>query len=224
MKPENNKNVNTTNSTQSRIFTGKKIFLVVTTIIIVFVGYKYFTKTDNNNIPHSEQAWENKYPQVFTNVGYSKLVTAGKIELKEEIKTDKELTLKEQVIGAITNKFGIGDDMLAYIMKTIPATNESAVYAAIRFAQLRQKVFLSENQEDAIMNMKKAGIGVDCLDTIYGTRLTHRFIKEADQLMTNTSLRLAQEYKVRNFLAWQLIGNPDLSMQDENKMCINGDY
>lgn len=206
-----------------KLISMKKLIMIVMLMVLAYIAYKYFyANNENIVIPHSEKEWSNKYPQIFANAGYNKLATLGTVEEESEIKTIKELTLTEKVIGPISNKFGIGDDMLAYIMKTIPASNESAVYAAIRLAQLNQTLILSETQEEALINVKKMDVSVHCLDK--SLDYTNPFIKNAGKLMTNTPDRKKQDQKISSFLAWQMIGIPDLSVQQLDKMCLSGDY
>jgi len=82
---------------------------------------------------------------------------------------------------------------------------------------------LSETKEEALYNTRQMDLPIHCLDMME-TQATNNFIKGFDKLMTNSPARRKQDQKIRNFLAWQLIGNPDLSLKDENRLCKEGNY
>ncbi len=106
-------------------------FLWHSIIIIFIIVIGGFIKNKiNQNLDHgvniNNKKWEKRYPQVFNNSDYNKLIESDGIlnKLKNNPESLQELQ------GKITNEFGIRDDILEYILSL--NLNTQANYAIIQ--------------------------------------------------------------------------------------------
>ncbi|MCE3268074.1 MAG: hypothetical protein K0R49_326, partial [Burkholderiales bacterium] len=108
--------------------------------------------------------WINKYPQL------------NNIQQKMPADNYKVSPSQKPLVGPITNSLGIRDDILKNVLETIPASNESALYHAIKYTQYGQAMFLATDKDQANQNMQNMMSSISCLDKSYGMINTHNLI------------------------------------------------
>lgn len=146
----------------------KKFIIII--IIIAFCGFtwKWWQNKERINKLKSTP-WELKDPQLFSNAGSKKSFI-----IKEESQNtivnfedsvQNSLTSIDQV-GEITNVFGVRDDVLDYILVTIPADKNKSRLFAIKMALYDQKaMFASEPQLNKLIN--KGFAAMSCMMYYY---------------------------------------------------------
>jgi hypothetical protein len=154
--------------------------------------------------------WVNKYPQL------------GNIQQKLSANTNQILPSQKPLVGNITNQFGIRDDILKNIAESIPVTNESALYHAIKYAQYSQARYLSVNDKDVSQNMQDMIYSIYCLSKSYGMINTHNLILRTVAIRGDNQLRVAQERKGEQLAAFKIF---KLDNKTANNDChIGGRY
>ncbi|MBX9866713.1 MAG: hypothetical protein K2Y14_07330 [Burkholderiales bacterium] len=168
--------------------------------------------------PSSTQQWQKKYPQIFSNVGYSKLIESqGKLS---QYQNKSEST--QELIGTITNQFGIRDDILNFTLNYFQS-NESATYAAIRFLQNDMNVFMATNVDTAVLYQNKNTLYIHCLMNIIDVYTANKYVNKIEYLKTNTPARMLQENKIKTYLNLKILGNT-ITTQNMDKICEQGNY
>lgn len=170
-------------------------------------------------IPKTEQQWEAKYPQVFSNVGYAKLIESAP-EINQYSKLPESL---QELSGTITNKFGIRDDILDFIIKkSAESTDERIFRAAILYAQSRQKIYYGNvTQEEALKLVRHASLLGGCLrgytnDFTVTDGINKRM--RDDRWRDNHMREISHKY-----FSWQLLGS-GLSTAEKKAICNKGAF
>jgi hypothetical protein len=203
----------------------KKIAIIGLAVAgIVAIGCATMGDNDTDSQANNQKKWQKQAPQLFNNVGYSKLVeSAPKVaDLPESL---------EELRGSITNPCGIRDDILEYIVKNIPSNNESAVRAAIKLAQYRQQIYFGNlSESDALILDSKENLAVECL-TQYLHKVSGKdILKDLDdtsqvmKIMFNTNARDKHRWDVDNkYFSWKVLGT-GLTVADEKIACQKGEF
>lgn len=123
----------------------KILIIILILLICIILIYKY----THRSVDTSEKiSWQKREPELFNNVGYSKLVESAPQIVNKNL-SESELKLE----GVITNPFGIRDDILEFIVANIPSNNESALRAAILSAQINQQIYYGDITQDEAMKL-----------------------------------------------------------------------
>ena len=205
-----------------RVFMVKKNKLkILVGVIVVGAGLIVWLSMGeaklDKNLPRNQAQWEDKYPQVFSNVGYAKLIESAP-EVTQYSKLPESL---QELSGKITNRFGIRDDILEFIIqKASESTDERIFRAAILYAQDMQQIYYGNvGQEEAVRLSRRDSLLLGCLhDYTDNFEITRGLSKRMrDSKPRNQHMwRLDQEY-----FSWQLLGS-GLSSADEDKFCKEG--
>jgi hypothetical protein len=187
--------------------------------LIVFSIKKIIKQEIDQGVNIDNQKWEKRYPQVFNNSGYNKLIESDGILNK--LKNNPESLQKLQ--GKITNEFGIRDDILEYILSL--NLNTQANYAAIRMAQSEYLSYFFSNDKITVNNLaNKEMLSSFCLMNFVGFNYMHKIHSEIDTKLRNTKERNERMWWVdNNYLGYHVIGT-GLSTADEKEKCKRGDY
>ncbi len=184
------------------------VVLSITAIIMIACAV-------NNDNPKSQSQkmvtkWNYNYPQLVK--------MAGSAPINKKPAQNISVESEDVLLGKITNEFGIRDDVLTKILKTIPADNESATIHAIRMEQYDQKVFTATNTKDAVNYAEKMGASMECLMKSFGMLNTHHLIMSISDMQQDTPARFEQkQYVQQKLLGWQVI-------HDINGDCNAGNY
>jgi hypothetical protein len=155
-------------------------------------------------------AWANKYPQL------------ANMQQKLSPTTNQILSSQKPLVGNVTNRFGIRDDILRNVLDLIPATNESALYHAMKYAQYSQARYLSADEKDVSQNMQDMIYAIHCLSNSYGMINTHNLILKTVAIRGDNQLRLTQERKGEQLAAFKIF---KLDNKAVNNDChIGGKY
>lgn len=154
--------------------------------------------------------WNYNYPQLVK--------IAGSAPINKKAAQNISVESEDVLLGKITNEFGIRDDVLTQILKTISANNESATIHAIRMEQYDQKVFTAANTKDAVNYAEKMGASMECLMKSFGMLNTHHLIMSISDMQQDTPARFERkQYVQQKLLGWQVI-------HDINGDCNAGNY
>ncbi len=156
---------------------------VATVAIISLACASMSNQKEEKNIVDT-QKWQAKAPQLFSNTGYKKLI---ELDTVETLPTNKS---RQQLIGTITNPFGIRDDILEYILLNIPESNTRATIAAIKMAYYYQSEIGLYNDKKINELSNKAGAAISCLNLPMASM--DKFITGYGDLLRNTKERLAE--------------------------------
>ena len=198
-----------------KIVTGV-IIAIIASIIIACANFKNST-SDNINITRQSTAkWKQKVPQLFNNVGYSKLI---------ESYSNTKQNVPESMVhlaGRITNPFGVRDDILDYILAHTN-NNESALLAGIKFAQNEQSIYFSNiSQQEAIKLATNNALVGWCIVKYLGKDNSFKIIDNVDSLMRNTKERDRRMWDIdTRYFGWQVLGS-GLTGTEEDERCKNG--
>ena len=118
-----------------------------------------------------------------------------------------EQKLKE-LEGHINKEYGIREDILRFIEREIPAENEKAKYAAIRYAQASNIIYYHASQTEVIKTANKKIIALNCLANCYEDDEWLKISRGISQLMHNTPLRDQHMWEIdKKFFGWKVVGN-----------------
>lgn len=197
-------------------------FLIVIGLLVIVISVAYLKLNNAYNIQKDISDnkihltnWKDKAPQLFTNSGYSKLMTS--------MPTNNRLAESvAKLEGKITNPFGVRDDILEFILKNVPNDDPRIMKASIEKAQLNQSIYYDDiSAKDALKLANKDSLLTTCL-RIYTTN--YSIENGIDKLMRNTKARNAHMWEVdRKYFSWKIVGS-GLSVADENKACEKGDF
>ena len=167
--------------------------------------------------PQTASQWEQKYPEVFNNAGYSKLIKSASLKNSQSNLSESYLALR----GTVTNTFGIRDDVLNYVITNIKKNNTS-FYAALRVSQLMQQQMLESTPEKVLNISQNMFIAVSCIKLPDINQETN-FIRQLNYLYRNTALREQREKNIESILNGKFI-DPNMTMDDIKNSCNRMDY
>lgn len=194
-------------------------FLLLGVIVCIAICLGFSVKK-SNSIPKSEAAWEEKYPAVFK--------TAGNMSIKlstSNIVPNQNMAIPESMAkleGTITNKFGIRDDILEYIINTVPKDNRLVIKAALKMAKIRQTIYYENiSTDDAVKLADNDSLLTACLRIYTGN---YGIDDGIDKRMRDNKDRDSHMWIIdRKFFSWKIIGS-SLSVADEKIACEKGDF
>lgn len=157
--------------------------------------------------------WQKKYPKVFSNAGYARLIESSVMKVHQ-------LTESQQRSVSITNKLGIYDPVLKYLLTNV--SNESMLYAAIRFAQVNEEIYLSETTESTIYFANQSFIPLHCMNYFSNNHAKSIYMPLAKIYKSNAfySDRIARTESMLNL---KILGI-DKSKEELDKICDLGGY
>lgn len=164
----------------------------------------------------NKKLWQAKAPQLFSNIGYSKLVES----------TNNNPTgspSQNRYIGKVTNPFGIRDDVLEFILSSFPK-NESAIYAAIRNEQYELLIFNAETDKEAVKYANDGGVAIWCLGNAIGDINADKFYDALNDVRLSTPEGKNIDKVVRRKLAWKIWGFGHKSTIELDSICNKGAY
>lgn len=186
-------------------------------VSIILIACATFGASDNKNNTKNINStiWKNKVPELFNNVGYSKLFESNNVN-------NKLLSGTNQDIGKVTNPFGIRDDVLEFIINYFP-NNESAVYAAIRMEQTDVSIYYAETDKEAVQISNNGEVSIWCLANNVGFTKAEEYIGNKDKMSLATLEGKKIGAEVRKKLGWKILGN-HLSKEQMNAICDRRNY
>lgn len=181
------------------------IFGIVTTCIIIIAcsNIKYSKVNQNKSsclTLESTEKWKQKAPKLFSNnIGYNKLMVSNNIG------ASKLSEPKIDLVGTITNPFGIRDDILDYILNTIPESNIRATVSIIKMAYYHQQMVgvTDDKQLNSIANKSMAAIYCANLPI----SISAKFIDGYDKLIRDTSARNLEWNRIEHQLNNHIISH-----------------
>ena len=183
----------------------KKRYLIALVLIVVCgVAFVSCSSTGQG----SGVNWQKKYPQLTNNVGYSRLI--------ESVPAYQAKTASEQdLIGKVTNQFGIRDDVLKLILTSIPESDTGSTIAAIKMAQYNQaEIGLTNDMEiNSIENKASAAVSCTSDQMIFQNS---KFFDSYNQLLRDTPARQAEQDRIEHLLNNHVISN-DYGIQSYDK-------
>lgn len=185
----------------------KKIFILV--FVVVITGSILFLSFGNKDQEPVE--WQKKYPQLTNNVGYSKLA--------ESVPPYQSKTATQQeLIGKVTNQFGIRDDVLKLILTSIPESNVQATIAAIKMAQYYQAEIGVTDDKEMNLIANKASAASSCMNIPMMDGW--KFIQSYDKIIRDTPARQAEQDRIEHLLSNHVI-SADYGIQsyDPKEQC-----
>ena len=193
------------------------VFLILA-LIVFFIKNTIHQKLDKG-VSIDNHKWETKFPKVFNNSGYSKLIESK--EILEQFKNNPESL--QELQGKITNEFGIRDDILEYILSL--NLDENSSKALIKMSQYDNAMYyLSKNDKEANIWANKGALAMRCVFYFLNDKKSIKLIRETDLMMRNTKERNKYMWWIdTNYLGYHVIGT-GLSMPEENKKCKESYY
>jgi hypothetical protein len=125
---------------------------------------------------------------------------------------------QEELIGPTNNSFGLREDILAYILSSIPQSDVKSTLAAIKMAQLDQAQIGVSKLSDLHELADKAAAASSCIEL----PLTQRteFGKGYDRLLHNTPQRIAEQARLESLLSNHVISpNFGINSSDRQEQC-----
>jgi hypothetical protein len=189
----------------------KKLIVAMLVITGGIVVYKYI---QNKTLPEeapadTAQPFSGRLKQIGNHAAYQELTTTAKLPQND---TQKEL------IGPTNNSFGLREDVLAYIISSIPESDVKSTIAAIKMAQFDQAQIgvTSDSQLNELAD--KAAAASYCMELPIDTRVA--FGKGYDRLLRNTPKRLAEQDRIEGLLSEHVI-SPDFGTNsyDRQEQC-----
>lgn len=190
------------------------ISILITTLVILFV----MSRNQGHDLSQKNSQWQQKYPKLLNNAGYAKLISGN--SMYKQKRDESEISLE----GRITNAFGVRDDILDYILKTVPSNNESAIRAAIKLAQEDQLIYYGDISESEALRLDS---NENLIETCLATYLPNnnqglQLMSKMDKLMRNTKLRDKHMWDIdRKYFGWRVLSS-GLNSADEDKACAEG--
>ncbi len=186
----------------------KKRYLIALVLIVV-CGVAFVSCSSNGQ--GAGVNWQKKYPQLTNNVGYSRLI--------ESVPAYQAKTASEQeLIGKVTNQFGIRDDVLKLILTSIPESNVQATIAAIKMAQYDQAEIGITDDKEMNLIANKASAASSCMNIPMMDGW--RFVQAYDKIIRDTPARQAEQDRIEHLLN-NLVISPDFGIQsyDSKEQC-----
>ncbi len=155
--------------------------------------------------------WQKKYPQLSNNAGYGKLAASVPAY---QAKTASQ----QELIGKVSNEFGIRDDVLKLILNTIPESNVRATIAAIKMVQYDQQQIGVTDDKEMNLIANKALAASYCLDIPMMDR--YNFGQAYDKIIRDTPARKAEQNRIEHLLSNHVI-SADYGIQsyDAKEQC-----
>jgi hypothetical protein len=178
-------------------------------VIILGGGAAFLAYNSGGNEPTVD--WQKKYPQLSNNAGYGKLAAS--------VPAYQAKTASQQdLIGKITNEFGIRDDVLKLILNTIPESNVRATIAAIKMVQYDQQQIGVTDDKEMNLIANKALAASYCLDIPMMDR--YNFGQAYDKIIRDTPARKAEQNRIEHLLSNHVI-SADYGIQsyDAKEQC-----
>lgn len=188
----------------------KKILIALG--VVVVVGGSYYLLDDESPAkPESIKQWERKYPRLVNNVGF------GKIEEPESFYTAKPAAEKD-LIGKVTNEFGIRDEVLQLILTTIPESDVQSTIAMIKMVQYDQQQIGVTDDKEMNLIANKAAAASSCIDIPMMDR--SKFGDSYDELIRDTPARKYEWNRIEMLLNHHVI-SPDygINSYDFKEQC-----
>ncbi|MCE2706832.1 MAG: hypothetical protein LW807_07130 [Proteobacteria bacterium] len=180
-------------------------------IIVLILGGVAAFLAYNSGSNEKAVDWQKKYPQLSNNAGYGKLA--------ESVPAYQAKTASQQeLIGKVTNEFGIRDDVLKLILNTIPESNVRATIAAIKMAQYyQQQIGVTDDKEMNVISNKALAANY-CLNLPMLEQ--HVFINKYADMLRDTPARKAEQNRIENLLSNHVI-SADYGIQsyDPKEQC-----
>lgn len=199
------------------------LLAIILIVVVIFVVNKEESRGHMNST-HSNVEWLKKYPQLgnVEKVESGLLITGDIVIKKDAMKANES---RSELEGKITNPFGIRDDILEYIIKTVPVNNESALRAAIKLNQDDQQIYYGDLTEDQAMKLvDNQALILTCLIKYLPNNADVILGRGIDSLMRNTKARDGHLWAVdRKYFSWKVIGS-GLSVADEDNACAKGEF
>ena len=164
--------------------------------------------------PQTASQWEQKYPEVFNNAGYSKLIESASLKNSQSNLSESYLALR----GTVTNPFGIRDDVLDYTLNYFQG-NESAIIYGIKLSQVITNLFLSNNNQSAKYYYNETFIMSWCVWHATSLPIKITYVEHIDKILRNTPERDQQFNKVEKLLSGGIYGYGDLTDLEISKKC-----
>lgn len=184
----------------------KRYWIILVLIVGAVAAVVYSSSGDSARVD-----WQKKYPQLANNVGYTKLV--------ESVPAYQAKTASEQeLIGKVTNQFGIRDDVLKLILTSIPESNVQATIAAIKMVQYdQQQIGVTDDKEMNLLSNKALAANY-CINLPMLEQ--HEFINKYADMIRDTPARQAEQQRIEGLLANHVI-SADFGIQsyDSKEQC-----
>lgn len=127
-------------------------------------------------------------------------VTLTQRQLKPNQLINRQLVSKSNesatLGGQVSNRFGIRDDILAYILQAIPAANPAGRKAAIHYAQLDREISFNSDPDQARAAMPWLSNAGWCFSAFVGEREEIEIRRKIEELERNTQERAEHEFWV----------------------------
>ena len=138
------------------------ISLVIIVIALIFTHKAInYNDSDDNNKQHvviNESKWLGRYPQLGA-------IESSAISVPITVATDSK---RAELIGVITNQYGIRDDILQYILNNVPASNKQGIEAAIHLAQNEYDIYYgSDDPEKIRYSANMMGHIIRCMNVFF---------------------------------------------------------
>lgn len=190
-----------------------KIISVLAICVVAVVTIACATVSKPIDEPSSREQWQQKYPQVFSNVGgYQKLFESNISNINNKAESNNAL---------ITNKLGIYDKSLDYIITTL-SQNPNLLYATIRLAQINEKMYLSMTTESAIFYANQAFVPLHCMNYFSNNKAKSIYMPLINIYMANAFYK-KQIKNSESLLNLKILGT-DKTKFELDQICVNGAY
>ncbi|TXJ02892.1 MAG: hypothetical protein E6Q32_01770 [Neisseriales bacterium] len=165
-------------------------------IIVLILGGVAAFLAYNSGSNEKAVDWQKKYPQLSNNAGYGTLAAS--------VPAYQARTASQQeLIGKVSNEFGIRDDVLNLILNTIPESNVRATIAAIKLAQYyQQQIGVTDDKEMNVISNKALAANY-CLNLPMLEQ--HAFINKYADMLRDTPARKAEQNRIENLLSNHVI-------------------
>jgi hypothetical protein len=190
------------------------IMIAVTTIIA-------FAAKDQPVTVETESEPEPDFPQHIEDIAQTHFNNSENVDNAMQILPEEKL---RELEGHINKEYGIREDVLRFIEKEIPAENEKAKHAAIRYAETMNFIYYHANQKEALEAMSKEYLALRCL-SLFLNDFYIQFTKNIESIMRNTTERDEHMWDIdKRFFGWKVIKGHGLSDKKEKEVCESGDY
>lgn len=126
--------------------------------------------------------------------------------------------------GHINKEYGIREDILRYIEKEIPADNEKAKKAAIKYARRMNLVYYHANQKEALIESRNEIIALNCLSNSMPENWL-QISRGITNLMRDTKERDEHIWDIaKRYFSWKILGNGGLSTKQLEELCKSGEF
>lgn len=147
--------------------------------------------------------------------------------LKEKIKptTIYNANMPKELAGKITNQYGVRDNVLAYIEKTIPENQKLIRRAAISLAADDQKIYYGMITKSEGLKLFNHSLLVGtCISIFMKDNLFINFLRELSTIRHISKANIKHE----NYISHDVYGSfgmtTGLSLPEEEKLCKEGKF